>query len=282
MDVLNRDNKLPLAGVLGFPIAHTKSPKLHNYWLSKYKISGFYIPFSIPTDNLKKALTSLTHLGFRGVNITLPHKTTVLSFADSVTDRAALIGAANTLYFSESGKIHADNTDGHGFIQNILDHYPDFDFYDKIALIYGAGGSARAITSSLISHGIREVRITNRTRSKAQIICENLGAKVSVVDWRSAPDNIKEADLIINSTSMGMTGQPDFSQPISRASKNALVVDIVYNPLETELIKTAKSLNLKAVTGIGMLINQAIPGFEHWFQKTPEIDKELKKYLIDE
>tara|TARA_X000001036_G_scaffold386818_1_gene382180 strand:- start:3502 stop:4359 length:858 start_codon:yes stop_codon:yes gene_type:complete len=281
MDILMKDNGFPLAGVLGYPISQSKSPKLHNYWLSKYKIQGFYVPFSVPTDKLKKTLSSLVHLGFKGVNITIPHKTTVLSFADSITDRASLIGAANTLYFSGNGKIHADNTDGHGFIQNILDTYPDYDFYDKIALIYGAGGSARAIASSLISNGIKEVRISNRTRSKAQIISENLGAKVSVIDWRSAPENLKQADLIINTTSMGMVGQPEFSQPISRASKSALVVDIVYNPLQTDLIKQANSLNLKTVTGIGMLINQAIPGFEHWFQKTPEIEKDLQEYLLN-
>ena len=280
MDILNKDNGLPLAGVLGYPINQSKSPKLHNYWLCKYNIQGYYVPFCVPTDKLKKTLYSLVQLGFKGVNITIPHKTSILSFVDSITDRASLIGAANTLYFSGNGKIHADNTDGYGFIQNILDSYPEYDFYDKIALIYGAGGSARAIASSLISNGIKEVRITNRTRSKAQIISENLGAKVSVIDWRSAPENLKQVDLIVNTTSMGMTGQPDFSQPISRASKNALVVDIVYNPLQTNLIKQAKSLNLSTVTGIGMLINQAIPGFEHWFQQTPEIEKDLRDYLL--
>jgi shikimate dehydrogenase len=276
----NKINKPSLAGVIGYPIFHSKSPKLHNYWLKKYKINGFYVPFSVTADGLKKSVKSLVYLGFKGINITLPHKTTVLSLADTVTDRAALIGAANTLYFSENGKIHADNTDGHGFIQNVIDYYPDFDFYDKIALIYGAGGSSRAIASALISNGVKEVRITNRTRSKAQIIAENLGAKISVVDWRAAPETIKHADLIINSTSLGMIGQPEFSQPISRASKEALVVDIVYNPLDTNLLKQAKSLNLRTVNGIGMLINQAIPGFERWFQKSPEIDSELRRFIL--
>ena len=270
-----------LAGVIGNPIAHSKSPKLHNYWLSKYKINGFYIPFSVTNDKLETSIKSLIELGFSGVNITIPHKTTVLSFADSVTDRAALIGAANTLYFSKSGKIHADNTDGYGFIQNIVDEIPDYDFYDKTALIYGAGGSARAIASALLSSGVKEVGITNRTRSKAQIISENLGAKISVVDWRAAPDTITKADIIINATSMGMTGQPDFSQPISRAKKTALVVDIVYNPLITGLIKEAKKLKLKTVGGIGMLINQAVPGFEHWFQKKPQVDEEIRRFIIE-
>ena len=230
MDKETSDNALFLAGVIGHPISHSKSPKLHNYWLSKYKINGFYIPFSITTEKLQSSIKSLIELGFNGVNVTIPHKTNVLSFADSITDRAALIGAANTLYFSKNGRIHADNTDGYGFIQNIIDEIPDYDFYDKTAIIYGAGGSSRAIASALISNGIREIGITNRTRSKAQIISENLGAKVSVVDWRAAPETITSADLIINATSMGMLGQPDFSQPISRAKKTALVVDIVYKP----------------------------------------------------
>ena len=281
MDKDLNENAIYLAGVIGNPIAHSKSPKLHNYWLSKYKINGFYIPFSVTTENLETSIKSLMALGFSGVNVTIPHKTNVLSFADSITDRASLIGAANTLYFSKSGKIHADNTDGYGFIQNIIDEIPDYDFYDKTALIYGAGGSARAIASALLSNGVKEVGITNRTRSKAQIISENLGAKVSVVDWRSAPDTITKVDIIINATSMGMVGQPDFSQPISRAKKTALVVDIVYNPLITELIKEAKKLKLKTVGGIGMLINQAVPGFEHWFQKKPQIDEEIRKFIVE-
>ncbi len=278
----NLTDKPPyLAGVIGHPISHSKSPRLHNYWLSKYGINGFYIPFSTSTEKLKSTIKSLIDLGFSGVNVTIPHKTNVLSFADSVTDRASLIGAANTLYFSKNGKVHADNTDGYGFIQNIIDEIPDYDFYDKTAIIYGAGGSARAIASALISNGVKEVGITNRTRSKAQIISENLGAKVSVVDWRTAPDMVAQVDLIINATSMGMIGQPEFSQPISRAKKTALVIDIVYNPLITELIKEAKKQKLRAVGGIGMLINQAVPGFEHWFQKTPVIDNEIRRFIIE-
>ncbi len=281
MDKDINENAVYLAGVIGNPIAHSKSPKLHNYWLSKYKINGFYIPFSVTTDKLETSIKSLIELGFSGVNVTIPHKTNVLSFADSITDRAALIGAANTLYFSRSGQIHADNTDGYGFIQNIIDEIPDYDFYDKIALIYGAGGSSRAIASALLSNGVKEVGITNRTRSKAQIISENLGAKVSVVDWRAAPDTISKVDLIINATSMGMVGQPDFSQPITRAKKTALVVDIVYNPMITGLIEEAKKLKLKTVGGIGMLINQAVPGFEHWFQKKPQIDEEIRRFIVE-
>ena len=281
MDKGKNENSIYLAGVIGNPIAHSKSPKLHNYWLSKYKINGFYIPFSVTTEKLETSIRSLMELGFSGVNVTIPHKTNVLSFADSITDRAALIGAANTLYFSKGGKIHADNTDGYGFIQNIIDEIPEYDFYDKTALIYGAGGSARAIASALLSNGVKEVGITNRTRSKAQIISENLGAKVSVVDWRAAPDTITKVDIIINATSMGMVGQPDFSQPISRAKKTALVVDIVYNPLITELIKEAKKMKLKTVGGIGMLINQAVPGFEHWFQKKPQIDDEIRRFIVE-
>ena len=281
MDKNTIDTPPYLAGVIGHPISHSKSPKLHNYWLSKYNINGFYIPFSVTTDKLQASIKSLIGLGFNGVNVTIPHKTNVLSLADSVTDRAALIGAANTLYFSKNGKIHADNTDGYGFIQNIIDEIPDYDFYDRTALIYGAGGSARAIASALISNGVKEVGITNRTRSKAQIISEDLGAKVAVVDWRAAPETIGKADLIINATSMGMIGQPEFSQPISRAKKTALVIDIVYNPLVTELLKEATKLKLKTVGGIGMLINQAVPGFEHWFQKSPVIDDEIRKFIVE-
>ena len=164
---------------------------------------------------------------------------------------------------------------------NALDVHIDQGRGNKTALIYGAGGSARAIASALLSNGVKEVGITNRTRSKAQIISENLGAKVSVVDWRAAPDTIIKVDIIINATSMGMVGQPDFSQPISRAKKTALVVDIVYNPLITGLIKEARELKLKTIGGIGMLINQAVPGFEHWFQKKPQVDEEIRRFIIE-
>ena len=281
MDKNSIDKAPYLAGVIGNPISHSRSPKLHNYWLSKYNINGFYIPFSVTTERLQNSLKSLIDLGFKGVNVTIPHKTNVLTFADSITDRAALIGAANTLYFSKGGKIHADNTDGYGFIQNLVDEIPDFDFYDKTAIIYGAGGSSRAIASALISNGIKQVGITNRTRSKAQIISENLGAKVLVMDWRTAPETIGEADIIINATSMGMVGQPEFNQPITNAKKTALVVDIVYNPMLTGLIKEAERLKLKTVGGVGMLLNQAVPGFEHWFQKTPVIDDRIRKFISE-
>ena len=272
--------QIRLAGVIGYPLKHSKSPILHKYWLEKYQINGYYIPIELSTSNFKDGILALVKLGFRGVNITIPHKVHVLELADSITDRAAIIGAANTLYFSASGKITADNTDGFGFIKNIYDWYPYWKPKGSKAIIFGAGGASRAIIVSLLESGVDRVIILNRTRVKAQSLAESLGARVQVVDWNVDMEILRDAGLIVNTTSLGMIGQSEFSHQLDPVNKSCIAVDLVYNPIETGFLKQAKKLGLRTVDGIGMLINQAVPGFEGWFGKKPAITTDIRQLLL--
>ena len=268
-----------LAGVIGYPLFHTKSPILHNYWLNKYQINGYYIPIEIEPKNLKKGIESLINLGFKGVNITIPHKINILSYADTITDRAAIIGAANTLLFNQDGKIRADNTDGFGFIKSIYDKFPKIKFKNEQAVVFGAGGASRSIIYSLLAEGITKVFLINRTKEKAISISEQLGARVKVLDWNTDIQIFKDVSIVVNTTSLGMKNNISFHHKIDCLKKEALFIDLIYNPLETDFLRMGKELGHKTLNGVGMLINQAIPGFEGWFGKKPEIDKNCENLI---
>ena len=275
-------DKFLLAGVIGHPLYHTKSPILHNYWLNKYDIKGYYIPLEIEPKNLKKGIESLLNLGFKGINVTIPHKVNILSYVDTITDRAAIIGAANTLFFNSNGKIRADNTDGYGFIKSIYDKFPTLEIKNKQAVVFGAGGAARAIIYSLLSEGITKVFLVNRTKQKATSISEQLGARVKVLDWNVDTKLFAETSIIVNTTSLGMKNNIPFFHKIEIAEKNALFIDIIYDPLETDFLKMGRKLGYNILNGSGMLINQAIPGFEGWFGKKPEIDENCEKLILND
>ncbi|MCF6303901.1 MAG: shikimate dehydrogenase [Rhodobacteraceae bacterium] len=270
----------PLAGVIGFPIAHSKSPVLHGYWLRELGIQGYYVPLQMSQAEFVGGLRSLPKLGFKGVNITLPHKIPALGLADSVTDRAALIGAANTLTFKDDGSIRADNTDGYGFIQNLRQNAPDWDARKGPALVLGAGGASRAIVSALLSEGVTELRLTNRTRGRAEMLADQFGAKVQVVDWNRASDAMDGAMTIVNTTSLGMEGQPALPVVLDAAPKDTLVTDIVYTPLLTDFLAAAQARGLKTVDGLGMLLHQGVPGFENWFGARPEVTDGLRNAVL--
>lgn len=269
-----------LAGIIGFPIGHTKSPILHGHWLKRHGIVGHYIPISLSQPDFERGLRSLHFLGFRGVNVTIPHKVTAVGIADAVTDRAALIGAANTLTFRADGSIRADNTDGYGFIQNIRQSCPDWDVTFGPALVLGAGGSARAVISALLSDGAPEIRLANRTRARAEVLKEHFGARVHPIDWNRASDAMEGAATIVNTTSLGMVGQPDLKVSLAAAPDWALVADIVYAPLETPLLAAARARGLRCVDGLGMLLHQAVPGFEAWFGTRPQVDDDLRRAVL--
>ncbi len=273
--------RVPLAGVVGWPIAHSKSPAIHGHWLNRYEIKGYYVPVGIEPKNFETAIKTLPDLGFVGANITIPFKERALDIADNVSERAALIGASNTISFKPDGKITADNTDGIGFLNNLKQTAPDWDATTGDAVVLGAGGAARAVISALLAAGTPQVVVANRTPERAEALRRHFGKRVLVSDLQRASDHLATAATIVNSTSLGMVGQPPLDFDLSSAPSNALVSDIVYNPLQTDLLKQATALGLTVVDGLGMLLHQAAPGFEKWFGKQPSVDDELRKIVLD-
>ncbi len=272
--------RIPLAGVIGHPIAHSRSPALHGFWLKRYGIKGHYIPMDVAPSDLAHVLQTLPKMGFVGVNITIPHKEDILRIADIITDRAALIGAANTLIFRKDGRIHADNTDGAGFIANLRQNAPHWDPGAGPAAVFGAGGAARAVIAALIEVGVPEIRIANRTRPRAESIRADFGAKVVVSEWVQAANMLDGALTVVNTTSLGMTGKPDFRVPLDGLDPAATVTDIVYTPLMTQFLIEAQAAGCTVVDGLGMLLHQAAPGFERWFGVRPEVDDETRRAVL--
>jgi shikimate dehydrogenase len=272
--------RIPLAGVIGHPVAHSRSPALHGYWLKRYGLKGHYIPIDIAPLDLPDLIRTLPRLGFVGLNVTIPHKEAILQIADIVTDRAALIGAANTLIFRKDGKIHADNTDGSGFIANLRQNAPQWAPSSGPAVVLGAGGAARAVVAALLEVGVPEVRLANRTRTRADALRSDFGAKVHVHEWVQAGNILEDAVTLVNTTSLGMTGKPDFRVPLDRLNPHALVTDLVYTPLKTQLLIEAEAHGCAVVDGLGMLLHQAAPGFERWFGVRPEVDEATRKAVL--
>ncbi|SFR53895.1 shikimate dehydrogenase [Yoonia tamlensis] len=270
----------PRACVIGNPISHSLSPKLHGYWLDRYDIKGSYTALQVADQDLEKTLRELPAQGFVGMNVTLPHKMAVLEFADQITDRATLIGAANTLTFKEDGRILADNTDGYGFIANLRQGAPDWDPKAGPAMIFGAGGAARAIIVALADAGVPEIIISNRTRAKAEALRADFGARIRVVDWVQAGTALADANLLVNTTSLGMKGAADFKVSLDALRPETVVTDIVYNPLRTPFLDAAEAVGCTAVDGLGMLLHQGVPGFERWFGQRPEVDEATRRAVL--
>lgn len=266
------NNRIPLAGVIGSPIAHSKSPQLHGHWLKTYGIQGYYVPMDVNADNLERVLETLPKMGFVGVNITVPHKEKVMEFADLVTDRATLIGAANTLTFQKDGKLRADNTDGYGFIENLCQNAPQWNVKSGPAAILGAGGAARAVIASLLQAGVPKLYLSNRTRIRAEALQSEFGKRIEVVEWVQAGNMLEECATVVNTTSLGMLGKPPLRVPLDGLHKETLVTDIVYAPLKTRLLAEAEEIGCTTVDGLGMLLHQAVPAFERWFGVRPEVD----------
>ena len=272
--------KIPLAGVIGAPIAHSKSPKLHAHWLYKTDLPGHYVPLHIEPNDLEQTLKTLPKLGFVGLNVTVPHKEEVMRYVDVVTDRATLIGAANTLIFRPDGKIKADNTDGFGFIKNLTTGAPDWNPDAGPALVLGSGGAARAVIAALLEAGVREILLTNRTRARAENLKDIFGPKVKIIDWIDAGNAIDDAALLVNTTSLGMQGKPELRVPLDGLKRDTVVTDLVYAPLKTGLLSVAEEMGCLTVDGLGMLIHQAAPGFQHWFGVHPPIDDATRAVLL--
>ncbi len=272
--------RIPLAGVIGHPVAHSRSPALHGYWLKRYGIKGHYIPVDLAHADLATILRIMPQMGFVGANVTIPHKEAILGLADMVSDRAALIGAANTLIFRKDGRIHADNTDGAGFVANLRQNAPNWVPAAGPAAIFGAGGAARAVIAALIEVGVPEIRLANRTRPRAEAIRADFGAKIVVSEWVQAANMLEHATTVVNTTSLGMVGKPDFRVPLDALSPRATVTDLVYTPLMTQLLLQAQAVGCTVVDGLGMLLHQAAPGFERWFGHRPEVDEATRQAVL--
>ncbi|WP_343564336.1 shikimate dehydrogenase [Kiloniella sp. b19] len=279
--------KAALAGVIGFPVSHSKSPRLHGYWLRAYGIDGAYLPLSVAPDDLGTAVKGLQAAGFRGANVTVPHKEAVMAFCDEIDPLAQRIGAVNTLVFREDGKIHGSNTDGIGFLEN-LRQGSSLDFHGLRVGVLGAGGAARGILVALQHAGVSQIKLTNRTASRAEKLAEDLNNSrenaeaglITVIDWDQKDRVLENCDLLINTTSLGMEGQPPLDLDFSALPENAVVTDIVYAPLITPLLAAAREKGYRIVDGLGMLLHQACPGFRAWFGREPEVTEALRRTVL--
>ena len=268
------------AGVVGHPVKHSRSPIIHGYWLEQFGINGRYDRYDVKPEDFSHFVKTLSEQGLQGVNVTIPHKEAAFLALDEATDRARRLKAANTLWF-ENGKLWGDNTDSIGFLANLDQGHPGWDIKAKSALILGAGGAARAIIAGLQERNIEKITIVNRTRERAEELALMSGGQVAVAEWSKLSFQFESADLVVNTTSLGMSGQPDLDLSLDPLGKNALVTDIVYVPLETNLLKRARLRGNPVVDGLGMLLHQAVPGFEHWFGTRPVVTDELRHLVED-
>jgi shikimate dehydrogenase len=266
--------KARLAGVLGWPVAHSRSPRLHGFWLRRHGIDGAYLPLPVAPDDFAEAVRGLVKLGFRGVNVTIPHKEAAFALCDEVDETARRMGAANTLVFRD-GRIHGSNTDGFGFMESLAEQAADWQATDGPAVLLGAGGAARAIAVALLQAGCPKLTIVNRGVARAEELAAGLEGRVEV----SATPPLEDAALLVNSTSLGMEGQPPLAIDLSPMPAHAVVADAVYVPLETPLLAAARARGLRGVDGLGMLLHQARPGFSHWFGVMPAVDAELRHFV---
>jgi len=263
-----------IAGILGWPVGHSRSPRLHGFWLERYGIDGTYIPLPVHPDDFPDAVRGLLRVGLAGANVTAPHKLAAFAICDRVDSGARRAGAVNTLVF-EKGRIAGSNTDGWGFMANLRAHC--IDPKAGPALILGAGGAARAIAAALLEEGV-EVTVTNRTAARAEELARQLPG-LSIMEWDRRSDGLADYALVANATSLGMSGHPPLRLELDRAPPGLAVADIVYVPLETPLLTAAHQRGLRTAEGLGMLLHQAVPGFRAWFGIEPEVDDSLRCFV---
>lgn len=273
--------KALVAGVMGWPVAHSRSPRLHGYWLEKHGIDGTYIPMAVPPERLEQALRALPALGLRGTNVTTPHKEAALRVCDTVDPVARRIGAVNTVVVGSDGALEGSNTDAFGLIENLREG-GGWQAANGPAVVLGAGGAARAACVALIDAGVESIRIVNRTAERASELAGAMAPQCSSVAWARREEALDGAALVINTTTLGMTGQPPLDIVLDSLPAEATVYDIVYAPLETDLLSVARARGNRTVNGLGMLLHQALPGFEAWFGVRPEVDDGLREFVLQD
>jgi shikimate dehydrogenase len=269
------------ACVIGWPVEHSRSPVIHRYWLNEYGIDGAYEKEAVKPADLGRFLQELSGHGYVGANVTLPHKEAALGAAGAADAAALAIGAANTLWLDEKGALHASNTDAYGFVTNLDAEAPQWNEGVGLAMVLGAGGAARAILYGLLAAGVPRILLANRTKTKAETLARVFGPQIEVIDWEERAAKLSACGLLINSTSLGMTGQPPLDIDISALPGSAIVADVVYAPLLTPLLVEAAKRGNTVVDGLGMLLHQAVPGFERWFGVRPHVTPALRAHVVD-
>jgi shikimate dehydrogenase len=276
---MHGQDRFLLAGVMGWPISHSRSPIIHNYWFGRYGLAGAYAPLAIEPDRLAAALRALPALNFSGCNLTIPHKEAALAFVDDLDETARRVGAVNCVVVEEDGTLIGRNYDGFGFTAALRAAAPMWRADSGPAIVIGAGGAARAVVAGLIDAGATEIRIFNRTPERAEKLAQDFGPPVAAHRWEAREAGLADAALVVNTTSQGMVGQPPLDLRLDALPAEALVADIVYAPLETPLLAAARARGLAAVDGLGMLIHQARPAFRDWFGIMPEATPELRAMI---
>ncbi|MGK2921605.1 MAG: shikimate dehydrogenase [Methyloceanibacter sp.] len=268
------------ACVIGWPVEHSRSPVIHRYWLDEYGIDGAYEKEAVKPEDLDRFLQELSGHGYVGANVTLPHKEAALRAAGAADAAALAIGAANTLWLDEKGSLHASNTDAYGFVTNLDAEAPQWNEGIGAAMVLGAGGAARAILYGLLAAGVPRILLANRTKAKAEALARVFGPQIESIDWDGRAATLSACGLLINTTSLGMTGQPPLDIDISALPRSAVVADIVYAPLLTPLLVEAAKRGNAVVDGLGMLLHQAVPGFERWFGVRPHVTPALRAHVV--
>jgi len=267
------------ACVIGWPVEHSRSPVIHRYWLKQYGLDGAYEKEAVKPEDLPAFLGGLAARGYAGANVTLPHKEAALRLATVADEAARTIGAANTLWLDEAGRLNASNTDAYGFMTNLNAVAPDWNEGRRPVMVLGAGGAGRAVLHGLLAEGASRILLANRTPGRAQELADAFGPAVTVVDWRERDRALLGCGLLVNATSLGMTGKEALDLDLALLPSDAAVADLVYSPLETRLLAAARGRDNRAVDGLGMLLHQAVPGFERWFGVRPAVSDELRTHV---
>ena len=276
---MSHPDRFLLAGVMGWPVMHSRSPKLHNYWFERYGLAGTYVPLAIKPEELEKALRALPAVGFAGCNLTIPHKEQALRIVDHADARARRIGAISCVTVNADGSLTGTNNDWYGFVENLREAFPGWRADAGPAVVMGAGGASRAVVDALIHEGAKEIRLINRTRARAESLAAALGGPMTVLGWDERHRALEGAALLVNTTSQGMVGNPPLDLSLDALPRTAEVCDIIYIPGETPLLKAARERGNRTVNGLGMLLHQGRPAWRSWFDREVEVTAELRALI---